>query len=183
MLLCPPFGWEDFCSYRSRKDWAESLAADGYPALRIDLPATGDSGGDPEQPGRMAAWTTAVADAAAWLRGSTGATRIAAIGIGLGGLLACAALADGVAIDDIVLWAVPRRGRTLLRELRAFARLNATEVDAEDAIARPARARAAAAARRLARGRRVHAHGRDRRGARGAGSHQASDPRRRADGR
>lgn len=138
VLLCPPFGWEDFCSYRSRKDWAESLAADGYPALRIDLPATGDSGGEPEQPGRMAAWTTAIADAAAWLRDSTGATRIAAIGIGLGGLLACAALADGVAIDDIVLWAVPRRGRTLLRELRAFARLNATEVDAEDAIARPA---------------------------------------------
>jgi alpha-beta hydrolase superfamily lysophospholipase len=138
VLLCPPFGWEDFCSYRSRRAWADALAAEGYASLRIDLPATGDSGGDPRDPGRVEAWTTAVADAAAWLRASSGRPRLAVIGIGLGGLLACRALAGGAAIDDLVLWAVPRRGRRLLRELRAFARLNATEVDAEDAIARPA---------------------------------------------
>ena len=46
VLICPPFGWEDFCSYRSRLAWAQALAAErATPTLRIDLPATGDSGG------------------------------------------------------------------------------------------------------------------------------------------
>ena len=138
VLICPPFGWEDFCSYRSRLAWAQELAAGGYAALRIDLPATGDSGGDPDDPARLEAWTSAVAAAAAWLRESTGCRRVATIGIGLGGLVACRAMAAGAAIDDLVLWAVPARGRTLLRELRVFARLNATEVDASDALDRPA---------------------------------------------
>ena len=138
VLICPPFGWEDFCSYRSRLAWAQAFAEAGYAALRIDLPATGDSGGEPDDPGRLDAWTTAIAGAVTWLGESTGCRRNATIGIGLGGLIACRAVAEGAAIDDLVLWAVPARGRTLLRELRAFARLNATEVDASDAIARPA---------------------------------------------
>ncbi len=28
VLLCPPFGWEDMCSYRIRREWAERLALD-----------------------------------------------------------------------------------------------------------------------------------------------------------
>ena len=80
----PPFGWEDFCSYRSRLTWARELAAGGHPALRIDLPATGDSGGDPGDPARLQAWTTAVTAAVDWLRASTGRSRVATIGIRLG---------------------------------------------------------------------------------------------------
>jgi hypothetical protein len=34
VLFCPPFGWDDICSYRSRRVWAERLAAHGYPTLR-----------------------------------------------------------------------------------------------------------------------------------------------------
>jgi alpha-beta hydrolase superfamily lysophospholipase len=137
VLLCPPFGWEEFCSFRPRRDWAEALAKDGYPALRVDLPATGDSGGSPRDTGMLATWTAAVSDAATWLRASTDCRRVAVIGIGVGGVVACRAVAEGAAIDDLVLWAVRARGKTVLRELRAFARLNATEVDAADAIVRP----------------------------------------------
>ncbi len=43
--------------------------------------------------------------------------------IGTGGLLVAVALARGAPIDDIVLWATAARGRTHLRELRAFATL------------------------------------------------------------
>ena len=123
VLLCSPFGWEDMCSYRAQRDWAIALAAAGHPTLRLDLPGAGDSAGTPRDPARVAAWTTALDEAAAWLRARTGCGRVAAVGIGLGGVLATAAVARGAAIDDLALWAVPAKGRRLVRELRAFARL------------------------------------------------------------
>ncbi len=123
VLLSPPFGWDDVCSYRSRRDWAHDLAARGYASLRIDLPGSGDSGGGPLDPDRLGAWVAAVGEAAAWLRSQTAARRVAGIGIGLGGLVLDAAVAGGAPIDDLILWATPARGRTLLRELRAFASL------------------------------------------------------------
>ncbi len=120
VLMCPPFGWEDMCCYRVRRDWAQGLAQDGYTTLRIDLPGSGDSAGAPGDPGQLDAWTEAVAEAALWLRRSSGAERVAAIGIGLGGLVACRAALAGAAIDGLALWAVPAKGKMLLRELKAF---------------------------------------------------------------
>jgi pimeloyl-ACP methyl ester carboxylesterase len=128
VLLCPPFGWDDICSYRSRRDWADHLARRGHPTLRIDLPGSGDSAGLPTDPARLEAWTEAVSAAARWLQASTGAPRVVAVGIGLGGLLAYLAASERAPIDDLVLWAVPARGRTMVRELRAFSRLEVSSV-------------------------------------------------------
>ncbi len=123
VLLCPPFGWEDMCSYRSRRDWAERLALAGHPTLRLDLPGSGDSAGNPTDPEQLDSWTTAVTGAAQWLLETTEAARIASIGIGLGGLVTCRAALSGAPIDELVLWHVPAQGRTLVRELRAFSAL------------------------------------------------------------
>ena len=109
------------CSYRPRRHWAAALAQAGFPTARITFPGAGDSGGKPTDPARFSAWSAAVASSAAWLRDATGATRIAAIGIGLGGFVLCHAVAEQAPIDDLVLWAVPARGRMLVRELRAQA--------------------------------------------------------------
>lgn len=125
VVICPPFGWEEVCSYRSRRAWARYLADEGHPVLRIDLPGTGDSAGSPRDPARLEAWAGAVEQAAAWLQATTGCARVAAIGIGLGGMVAVRAAARGAPIDDFVLWAVPARGRSLVRELEMFARLEA----------------------------------------------------------
>jgi alpha-beta hydrolase superfamily lysophospholipase len=123
VLLCPPFGWDDMCSYRIRREWAQRLADSGHHALRIDLPGSGDSAGMPTDPGQLAAWEDAVTAAAAWLRQSAGSGRTAAIGIGLGGWVACRAALLGAPIEELVLWSVPARGRRLVRELRTFAAL------------------------------------------------------------
>jgi len=128
VLICPPFGWDETCSYRSRRDWARQLADEGFPCLRIDLPGTGDSGGSPHDRQRLATWADALGSAVAELRSMTGCARVAAIGIGLGGLLICDAISHGAAIEDVVLWAAPGRGRTLLRELRTFASLEDSEL-------------------------------------------------------
>ncbi len=121
VLILPPFGWEELCSYRSRRTWAIELAKAGFCAARLDLPGSGDSVGGPRDGGRFQTWVDAVTGTASWLRASTGATRVVAVGIGLGGLLAYKAISAGAAIDDLILWAVPARGRTYLRELRAYA--------------------------------------------------------------
>ncbi|MFL5845662.1 MAG: hypothetical protein ACJ762_13315 [Solirubrobacteraceae bacterium] len=131
VILPPPFGWEELCSYRSRHVWAHDLAARGFRVLRLDLPGTGDSAGSAADPQLLDAWTDAVVAGVELLR-ERGASRVAAVGLGLGGLLSVAAVARGAEIDDLVLWGVPARGRTLARELRAFAALEQAEVAAFD---------------------------------------------------
>ena len=123
VILSPPFGWEEVCAYRSLRRWAEQLAGAGHPTLRMSFPGTGDSGGDPSDPDRLGAWVAGVGTAARHLRAATGARRVVGVGIGLGGLVTCLAAADGAEIDDFVLWATPARGRTLVRQLRAFSQL------------------------------------------------------------
>src|SRR5205085_828294 len=71
--------------------------------------------------------------AGAWVRDRSGARRVAALGLGIGGLAAWLAAANGGAIDDLVLWGVPARARTLVRELRAFAALAADDFSPADA--------------------------------------------------
>lgn len=127
VLIVPPFGWDEICSYRARREWAHELAARGFPTLRIDLPGSGDASGGPRDPGRLDAWTDAVAGAAEWLRERTGCPRVAAIGIGLGGLVTLRAAANAAPIDELVLWAAPGRGRAYVRALQAFARLSAAD--------------------------------------------------------
>jgi pimeloyl-ACP methyl ester carboxylesterase len=137
VLFCPPFGSDELCTRRSLRAWATVSAGDGHAALRIDLPGSGDSGGSPRAPGRMAAWMSSVGAAAQWLRASQHCERVVAVGIGLGGVVALAAVADGAAVDDLVLWSVPARGRLLLRELRAFAQLTEGDVGADPATTIP----------------------------------------------
>lgn len=128
-VLCAPFGWEEICAHRSFLRWAEAFANAGFPALRFDLPASGESAGSPRDPGRLGAWTSAVGAAASWLKSDAGCDRVVAAGVGLGGLLAYLAAADGEAIDDLVLWSVPAKGETLVRELRAMAMLAADQAE------------------------------------------------------
>jgi pimeloyl-ACP methyl ester carboxylesterase len=131
VLFCAPFGWEDMGSYPIRRIWARRLAATGHPVLRFDLPGSGQSAGTPGDSEQLRSWLQAIADGASWLRHS-GGSRIAAIGIGLGGLLALQATADGAAIDDLILWGTPSSGRAETRRLRAFAKLQTAAADGED---------------------------------------------------
>jgi pimeloyl-ACP methyl ester carboxylesterase len=125
VLLLPLFGNDELCSYRARRAWALSLASAGHAVLRIDLPGTGDSPGGPHDPALLDAWLESVASAAAWLKRKREGARVVAIGIDLGGMLAYRAAVDGAAIDDLVLWSVPSRGRAFVRQKRALAQMEA----------------------------------------------------------
>ena len=127
ILFCAPFGFEEICSQRPLREWAGHLARDGHPCLRLTLPGVGDSSGGPWDPDRLDVWTRAVRVAADWLRATSGARRVVAIGIGLGGLLAYRAASIGGGLDGLVLWATPPRGSELIRQLRAFSRMESSE--------------------------------------------------------
>jgi alpha-beta hydrolase superfamily lysophospholipase len=128
VLFCPPFGWDEVCSYRCLRDWAGRLAAAGYAGLRLSLPGTGDSAGSPRDPARVEAWTAAAAAAGSWVKAASGARRVVAVGIGLGGVVAHLAVAAGAPIDDLILWGTPARARSLVRQLRAFSKLEESQV-------------------------------------------------------
>jgi len=135
VLICAPFGWEEVCSYRSRRRLAEVMSDAGHPALRIDLPGTGDSTASDRHDSKLELWTDAMRASGVWLGEHSRAPAVAAIGIGFGGVIACQAIATGSAFEELVLWNVPAGGRTFVRELRAFARLEQNEVAAADAQA------------------------------------------------
>ena len=127
VVLAPPFGWEEIAAHRAVRDWAGQLAAHGYPVLRLDLPGTGDSAGEPTDPVTLTAWQAAVGEAAGWVRAEAAVPTVVGIGIGVGGLLVYEAAARGE-LDHIVLWATPSRGRTLVRELSAFSALETARI-------------------------------------------------------
>ncbi|MBK5305577.1 MAG: alpha/beta hydrolase [Frankiaceae bacterium] len=121
VLQLSPYGWDDLTSYRSRRAWALRLEAAGHPVLRFDWPGTGDSPGDPGDTDRLAAWRRATVAAARLLRDDLGCSRVAAVGIGIGGLIASL---EGAELDDLVLWGTSARGAASVRELRATAALH-----------------------------------------------------------
>ncbi|MGH2940681.1 MAG: hypothetical protein ACRDPE_21475 [Solirubrobacterales bacterium] len=129
VLICSPWGWDDVASYRARREWARRLAAAGHHTLRLDLPATGNSDGRPSEEGVVDAWVMAIAAAGGWLAAAAGAASVAAVGLGLGGLLGLQAAEDGAPIAAMALWGVPGSGRRFVRETRAFAALQSWTAD------------------------------------------------------
>jgi pimeloyl-ACP methyl ester carboxylesterase len=135
VVVCAPWGWDEVASYRSRRRWAERLAAAGHPTLRFDLPACGDSAATPAAEDLVGSWLEAIAGAASWLRGESGAPRIALLGLGLGGLLAREAIARGAEAEELILWGAPKTGRAFVRETRAFSAMQAWSGDSPAAPA------------------------------------------------
>jgi len=127
-MICPPWGWDEVASYRSRRQWAELLAGQGVTTLRFDLPGTGDSGGCASDGDQVAAWVGAVDTGARWLAALPGIESVLAIGLGIGGLLTSTAIAAGAPIDELVLWATPAQGRRYIRTLKAFAGTQSSRV-------------------------------------------------------
>jgi pimeloyl-ACP methyl ester carboxylesterase len=132
VVIVPPFGFEDVCSHRALRHLAGMLAANGIPTLRFDLPAAGDSSGGPLDSGLLESWVASVAAAAAELREIAGVARVAVFGVHLGATLALMAAAAGADIQDLILWGPVSMGRSALRELRAYARMQRPEIPGDD---------------------------------------------------
>lgn len=119
IVIVPPFGHDDTCAHRTLRHLAETSARNGFITLRFDLDGCGDSAGDDSDSERVESWVASVLDACDRVR-SAGARELLLAGIRLGATLAALA---GRRRDDVAALAAFHaviRGKSWLRELRAF---------------------------------------------------------------
>jgi pimeloyl-ACP methyl ester carboxylesterase len=118
IVVCPPLGHEYAWTHRSLRRLADRLAGEGFSVMRFDYQGTGDSCGNPEDPGQLAGWLWSVREAVARTRQLSGTGSISLIGLRLGATLAMADAARHGDISSVVLWAPYMSGNEYLRELR-----------------------------------------------------------------
>jgi uncharacterized protein len=118
VVLCYPMGQEYIRSHRTYRQLATRLSTLGFPVLRFDLSACGDSPGDCED-GRIEHWLADLSIAIGEIRKRCGSIKICLAGLRLGGTLSMLAGARRGDIDSLVLWDPVADGRAYVQELVA----------------------------------------------------------------
>ncbi|TDM04853.1 MAG: hypothetical protein C4K60_20625 [Ideonella sp. MAG2] len=133
VLMCPTWGDEEIGAYGGWRALAQSLAGQGVPVLRLDLPGEGDSLDRAANQACWSAWLDALEDVAAAVCQVTASRHLHLLGLRLGALLA-AQLADrlrrrsgSVGVASLLLLAPVASGRAFLTEIAAGA--SATQGD------------------------------------------------------
>jgi pimeloyl-ACP methyl ester carboxylesterase len=117
VVLCYPAGEEYVRLHRAFRQMADDLAATGFPVLRFDYFACGDSEGDCET-GTIEHWLGDISLAIAEIVRRSGLETTRLVGYRLGATLAMVAGADHPRVDAIALINPITRGGVYLDELR-----------------------------------------------------------------
>jgi pimeloyl-ACP methyl ester carboxylesterase len=118
VLLCNPLGQEAIRAHRIYRVMADRLSRSGFPVLRFDYFATGDSSGDCGE-ASLDRWVDDVLAAGEELADTAGVQRVAGIGLRLGAnAVALASIRRPTALTDLVLWEPVVDGLAYLEELR-----------------------------------------------------------------
>jgi alpha-beta hydrolase superfamily lysophospholipase len=118
VIVCAPFGYESICAHRGMREFAESIAGSGIPAMRFDYLGTGDSADAPGKVDQIQRWVGDITAAICELKRRTGVERVCLLGIRLGALLATLAAAQSATVDSLILIGPVVTGRRYVRELR-----------------------------------------------------------------
>ena len=117
ILLCYPVGQEYIRSHWVFLQLASQLASAGFPVLRFDYYASGDSYGESSD-GNIRQWKTDVVSAAKQLQSLSGLNQISIVGLRFGSTLAALAAKEGLALQDLILWDPVFSGRDYLDEIK-----------------------------------------------------------------
>ncbi|HLK90108.1 MAG TPA: alpha/beta hydrolase [Polyangia bacterium] len=117
VVLVNPLGTDFTRSDRVYRHLAEELAAAGFPVLRYDMFATGDSAGEEPAPALVRHWLDDIGRAGAEVRARSGASKLVLVGLRLGGTLAMAHAAErSGTVDSLVLWSPCVSGKAFVTE-------------------------------------------------------------------
>jgi pimeloyl-ACP methyl ester carboxylesterase len=110
---------EALLAYCSVRVLGDDLAAAGYPTLRFDYPAAGNSlDADLNQGGaHWTAWQKSIEDAIDWLKGASGAEKVVLCGVRTGGTLATLVAERRPDVAGLLLFEPPIIGRSHVRQL------------------------------------------------------------------
>lgn len=128
VVLVSPLGHEAMCVHRTYRALAQHLATRGFPALRFDLPGTGDSAQDAAAPTSVTGWVDGVRAAIDEVRVRAGDGPVTLFGLRFGAALAALAAAGDGRVGDLVLWAPALPGKTYVRDLRAARLLERSKI-------------------------------------------------------
>jgi len=121
VVLCPPYGLETLSAHRTLRALALQLAARGYPTLRFDYVATGDSAGaDLDNADAVPVLSESIHRAIDAARARFGVDRAVVVGFRLSALLAASVAAARNDICGLIAIAPPQSGRAYIRESRMF---------------------------------------------------------------
>jgi pimeloyl-ACP methyl ester carboxylesterase len=119
VLLCNPFGEEAARAHRIYRVLATQLERAGFHVLRFDYGGTGDSMGESEDV-TITKWIADIGAAAEQVLATSGAKKLVAVGLRLGGTLAALATSrGGLRLRHLILWDPIVDGGTYLREMAA----------------------------------------------------------------
>lgn len=119
VLLVNPFGEEAIRAHRIYRVLALRLSRAGFATMRFDHLGTGDSAGDARETS-VDDWVSGISTATAELASRSRNTRIAVLGLRLGGTLAVlAAKKRPASVHHLVLWDPVVSGAAYLKELAA----------------------------------------------------------------
>lgn len=133
VIICAPMGYEYTHSHRSLRHLADTLAQQGFIALRFDFHGMGDSPGTELDSQRIATWQQNIDSVVAFARANYPGSQLCLAGLRFGATLAYLA-AQRVSPDHLLLWEPIIKGKAYVREMMALARFSANAMDEKDYI-------------------------------------------------
>lgn len=119
VLICNPWGQEYVRAHRAVLQLGTRLARQGFPVLRFDYYATGDSAGDDEE-GSLQQWQADVRTAITELKRRARVESIYLAGLRLGATLAALVASGRYDVEGVVLWEPAVLGSEYLSDLTAW---------------------------------------------------------------